>query len=291
MKSKRLYRLKQNFKKIWFRFSTNKVSILGLVLVTIIILLAIFAPIIIPYPKHVEAFVDYNNASLPPGDGYLLGTDQYGRDLFSRIIFAFRGALKMGLGVLFVSVPIGVLLGLIAGYYKGTWIEDLIMRIVDIFLALPPLILALAVSTVLKPTLFNSMMAVCVAWWAWYARISYSMASSIKNEYYIQSAELIGARPMHILIKEILPNCTGSILTKMTLDMGWVILIGASLSFVGMGEQPPAPALGTMVADGVKYLPNLWWLAVFPGLAILIIVLSFNLLGDGIGDIISGKDE
>ncbi len=290
------YRIKQqsvrkdNFRRLWYKFSRNKLSVIGLIVVLLIIFSALFAGQLSPYPKHAGTFVDLGNAGLPPCSKYLLGTDQYGRDILSRILFSFRGALIMGIGVLAVAAPIGVLLGLIAGYFQGTLIEAVIMRIVDIFLALPPLVLALAVSAVLRPTLFNSMMAVSFAWWAWYTRVSYGLAASIRNEFYIQSAELIGASKSHILFKEILPNCMGPIFTKMTLDMGFVILIGASLSFVGLGEQPPKPALGTMVADGAQYIPHMWWLAVFPALAIMIIVLSFNLLGDGIRDMLSTEE-
>jgi len=276
--------------RLWYKFSRNKLSVLGLIIVLLIIISAILAPYIVPYPKHYGAFVDFKHVSLPPGGEYWFGTDQFGRDIFSRTIYALRGALVIGIGVIGLAAPIGVVLGLIAGYYANTWRETLIMRIVDIFLSLPPLVLALVASSVVKPTLFNSMMAICLAWWAWYARITYGMASSLRNEFYIQSAKLIGASPWHILIKELLPNCLNTILTKMTLDMGWVILIGASLSFVGLGEQPPKPALGTMVADGARYLPHMWWLTIFPAVAIMFIVLSFNLLGDGIGDML-GVEE
>jgi len=277
-------------RRSWYKFSRNKLSVVGLIVVLLIIFIALFAKYIAPYPQHAGTFVDLGNSGLAPGKGHLLGTDQYGRDILSRIFFSFRGAILMGVGVLAVAVPVGVLLGLVAGYFQGTMVEPIIMRTVDIFLALPPLVLALAVSAVLRPTLFNSMMAVSFSWWAWYTRLSYGMATSLRNEFYIQSAELIGASRMHILLREILPNCLGSILTKMTLDMGWVILIGASLSFVGMGEQPPKPALGTMVADGAKYIPHMWWLAVFPAIAIMIIVLAFNLVGDGIRDMLSTEE-
>ena len=157
-------------------------------------------------------------------------------------------------------------------------------------LAVPPLLLALAISSVLKPNLFNAMMAVSVSWWPWYTRLVYSMASSIRNEFYVQAAELVGASKTHIIFREILPNCLPPIFTKMTLDVGFVILLGASLSFVGLGEQPPVPALGTMVADGAKYMPEQWWVSVFPGLAIMVIVLGFNLLGDGIRDMMSTEE-
>jgi peptide/nickel transport system permease protein len=196
----------------------------------------------------------------------------------------------MGIVVLAIVVPIGVTLGLLAGYFKETWIDVLIMRITDIFLSVPPLILALAITSVLKPNLTNAMLAVSVMWWPWYTRLVYGMATSLRNEYFVQSAELLGASKFHVLFKEILPNCLSTILTKMTLDMGWVILIGASLSFVGLGEQAPKAALGSMVADGAKYLPEYWWISVFPGLAIMLIVLGFNLLGDGISDLFSMEE-
>jgi peptide/nickel transport system permease protein len=164
------------------------------------------------------------------------------------------------------------------------------MRLTDIFLALPPLILALCVGAILKPTLFNSMMAICIAWWPWYTRLVYGMAMSTKNEMYVKSAELLGASKAHIVFKEILPNCTGPIFTKMTLDMGWVILMGASLSFVGLGEQPPIPALGTMVSDGAKFIPGQWWISIFPAMAIMLIVLGFNFMGDGVKDMLSSEE-
>ncbi|HHY96042.1 MAG TPA: ABC transporter permease [Firmicutes bacterium] len=277
-------------RRAWYKFSRNKLSVAGLTVVSLVIIVALAAPLVAPHPEHAGAFVDYGHAGTPPGAKYWLGSDQFGRDILSRIFFAFRGALIMGIGVLAVVVPVGVLLGLVAGYFKDTWIETLIMRTTDIFLALPPLILALAVCAVLRPTLFNSMMAVSLAWWPWYTRLVYGMSSSLRNEFYTQAAELTGAGRWHILLREILPNCLAPIFTKMTLDMGWVILIGSSLSFVGMGEQPPKPALGTMVADGAKYLPHQWWIAVFPAVAIMVIVLAFNLLGDGVRDMLSTEE-
>ncbi len=280
----------ENAKKAWYKFSRNKMSVVGLVVIVLIILSAVFARIVAPYPKHAGAFVNYAEANLPPGWHHLLGTDVFGRDILSRIIFAFRGALIMGVGVLVMVVPIGTVIGLIAGYMKGSLIETILMRITDIFLALPPLILALAVCAVMRPTLFNSMMAVCISWWPWYARLVYGMASSLRNEVYVRAAELIGESRFHIIFREILPNCLAPIFTKMMLDMGWVILTGASLSFVGLGEQPPTPALGTMVSDGAKYLPDYWWISIFPAIAIMIIVLAFNLLGDGVKDMLSTEE-
>lgn len=275
------------FGRWWYKFSRNPLSVVGLVIVTFVVFCAVCAPWVAPYPEHAGPYVNYGEANQPPSLAHPFGTDIFGRDVLSRVFFAFRSSLLMGVVVLAIVVPVGVTLGLLAGYFKDSWIDILIMRITDIFLSVPPLILALAITSVLKPNLTNAMIAVSVMWWPWYTRLVYGMATSLRNEYFVQSAELIGASKFHILFREILPNCVSTILTKMTLDMGWVILIGAALSFVGLGEQPPKPALGTMVADGAKYLPEYWWISVFPGLAIMLIVLGFNLLGDGIGDLFS----
>jgi peptide/nickel transport system permease protein len=274
----------------WYKFSRNRLSIVGLVMVVIIVALALLAPYVTPYPRHAGKFVNFKAKNLPPSAEHLLGTDVFGRDILTRVVFAFGNALVMAMGVLAVSVPIGTLTGLAAGYYVGTWVETVIMRITDVFISIPSLILALSVAAVLKPTLTNSMMAVTISWWPWYTRLTFSLASSLRNEYYVQAAELAGASRLHILFREILPNCASSIFTKMALDVGWVILVGAALSFVGLGEQPPKPALGTMVADGIARMPDQWWIAVFPALAIMVIVLGFNLFGDGIRDMLAPEE-
>lgn len=271
--------------KAWFRFSRNPLSVAGLVIILLIVLMAILAPFITPYPRHAGSFVDFANASQAPSAKHLFGTDTIGRDILTRVIFGYRVSLELGVVVLAMAMPFGVLLGLVAGYFGGRT-EAIIMRITDVFLAVPPLVLALAVLGFLPPTLLNAMMAITVMWWPWYTRLVYSLSRSIRTEGFVTAAEVIGAPKWHILFREILPNCAPSILTKMTLDMGFVILIGSSLSFLGLGVQPPTPDLGTMVAEGAKYLPDLWWIPVFPGLAILIVVLGFNLLGDGLRDLL-----
>jgi len=273
-------------RKNWYKFSQNRLSIVGLMIVAGITIIAIFAPWVAPYPEHAGAFVDFENAGQPPSLQNFCGTDVMGRDIFSRIIFAYRSALIMAVVVLVIAVPLGVFLGLIAGYYQKTWIDNMIMRITDIFLGIPTLILALVVAVALKPNLMNAMIAIAFGWWSWYTRVVYGMASSMKNEYFVIAADLTGASKFHILFREILPNCLSPILTKIALDVGWVILIGASLSFVGLGEQPPTPALGQMVSDGAKYIPNLWWMTIFPALAIVLSILGFNLMGDGIRDML-----
>jgi len=283
------HRFAEQWKKNWFKFSRNKLSVIGLVIVLLVILLAIFAPWVTPYPAHAGAYVDYDNASLSPSALHWLGTDIFGRDILTRIIFSFRGALVMAIVVLALSVPPGVILGLLAGYFKGSWVDTTIMRLTDVFLAMPPLILALAVASVLEPNLMNAMIAVTLMWWPWYTRLVYGMASSLRNEYFVIAAELTGTSKFHILFREILPNCLSPVFTKMALDVGWVILIGASLSFVGLGEQPPTPALGQMVADGAKYMPDLWWMTIFPALAIVLIIFGFNLTGDGVRDMLETR--
>ncbi|MCL7453489.1 MAG: ABC transporter permease [Anaerolineae bacterium] len=281
---------RENLGRAWYKFSRNSLSLVGAAMVLLVLLLAIFAPLVAPYPEHVKPFTDFANAKLPPSWAHPFGTDEIGRDILSRSIFGFRYALWMGVVVLSLVVPPGVLLGLVAGYFQGTRIDTIIMRITDIFLAVPPLILALAIASILKPNLSNAMMAVSLMWWPWYTRLVYGLASTLRNEYFVVSAEVSGASTAHILFREILPNVISPIFTKISLDMGWVIIIGSTLSFVGLGVQPPEPGLGTMVASGAKYLPDQWWIAVFPALAIVLIVLGFNLLGDGLRDMLGAEE-
>ena len=280
----------EGIKKAWYKFSRNPLSVIGAVAVLLIIFLLAFAPYVAPYPEHAGSFVDFSGARQPPCWDHPFGTDTVGRDIMSRIFFAFRFSMAMGAVVLTLTVPVGVTLGLLAGYKKGTWIDTVVMRTTDIFVSVPPLVLALAVCSVLTPSVFNAMMAVSLMWWPWYSRLVYGIASSLRNEFFVQSAEVTGAGNFHVLFREILPNCYAPILTKMSLDMGWVILIGSALSFVGLGAQPPTPDLGTMVADGGRYMPDQWWMAVFPAFAIMFVVLGFNLLGDGIRDMLAVEE-
>lgn len=275
---------KENLKIYRYKFSRNKLSVFGLILVLVSIFFAVFAEVIVPYPESIGSFVDYANASLPPSGAHWFGTDQMGRDVFSRVIYSFRGALIMSVVVLAIAVPVGTVLGLIAGYYHGTMVDTVIMRIADVFLSVPSLILALCVASILTPNMMNSMLAVTIMWWPWYTRLVYGNASAISGEYFVKNAEMVGASKAHILFREILPNCLSPIFTKMALDVGWVILMGASLSFVGLGEQPPTPAFGQMISDGASLMPDVWWLTVFPALGIAFLILGFNFLGDGIRD-------
>lgn len=267
----------------------NPLSALGAALVAIVVLSALLADFIVPFPEHKGAVVDFVNFNKPPDSTYLMGTDLVGRDLFSRIVYAYRISLLLGAVVLAIAVPIGVTVGLFAGYLGG-WTEAILMRVTDVFLSIPPLVLAVSIMGLLEPTLTNGMLAVTAMWWPWYARLVYNIARSEREEGYVLAAEVIGASSLHVAFREILPNCIPAIVTKMTLDLGFVIIIASSLSFLGLGVQPPTPDLGSMVAEGARYLPDSWWLTVFPGLAILIAVFGFNLLGDALREIL-GVEE
>ena len=267
----------------------NPLSALGVFLVVMVVLAAALAPWIAPFPTHNGAIVDFAFANQGPTARNWMGTDLVGRDIFSRILYAYQISLFLGLVVLAIAPPIGAMIGLLAGYLGG-WTESILMRIVDVFLSIPPLVLAIAMMGVLEPTLTNAMLAVTAMWWPWYARLVYSIARSEREEGYVLAAEVIGASTAHITFREILPNCLPAIITKMTLDMGFVIIIASSLSFLGLGVQPPTPDLGSMVAEGARYLPDSWWMTVFPGLAILVAVFGFNLLGDGLREVM-GVDQ
>ena len=264
---------------------TNPLSVIGLILVGAVFICAIFADFIAPHPEHAGAVINFAFANKPPSADYLLGTDVVGRDILTRIIYAYRIALGMGLVVLLIAPPIGVAVGLIAGYIGGRT-DFFLMRLTDIFLSIPPLVLALAIMGVLEPTLLNAMLAVTAMWWPWYARLVYNITRGEKVEGYVLAAEVIGASKKHIMFREILPNCIPAIMTKVTLDFGFVILIASSLSFLGLGVQAPTPDLGSMVSEGTRYLPDSWWMTVFPGLAIVIAVFGFNLIGDALRDVL-----
>lgn len=265
------------------RLFKNKMTILGLVIVLCIIFCAIFASVLAPYPEAATGSIDFAKMNLKPSSTNWFGTDEIGRDIFSRIIYGTRYSLLMGAVVITIAVTIGVPLGLIAGYWGGR-ANSIIMRVTDVFLAVPSLILAMAVAAILKPNLMNSMIAISFGWWPWFTRLVQAETLKIKNEQFIISSEGIGASKWRIAFLEILPNCLPTIIVKISTDIGFVILTGASLGFLGLGAQPPTPEWGTMISEGRNYLPTIWWASTFPGLAILVTVLGFSLLGDGIRD-------
>lgn len=267
----------------WYRFSRNPAAVIGALIVLSVIVMAVFAPLIARFPEHVGAVVDFRNRHMPPDVDNWFGTDKAGRDIFSRTVFGFRVSLLLVIGVLGVAVPIGSALGMIAGYAGGLT-ERLLTGFTDIMLAIPPLVMALAIGNVLEPNLVNAMLAITLLWWTWHARLVYRVTKSIAAEDYIEAARLAGASHLHILAKEILPNCISVISVKTTLDAAFVILFGATLSFLGLGVKPPTPDLGSMVADGRQFLPEKWWEVLAPGFAIFYATLGFNLLGDGLRD-------
>lgn len=266
-----------------YRFTRNPTAMLGALIVLSVFVAALLAPWLAPSPESAGSFVDFRNRHRPPDADYLFGTDNVGRDILSRVMYGYRISLGLVVGVLGVAVPLGVVLGLMAGYFGG-WIETLIMRFTDVMLALPPLAMALAITAVLSPNLVNAMIAITLLWWTWHTRLIYRIVKSQMNEDYVEAARIAGASHMHILFRELLPNCISAISVKISLDAGFVILFGASLSFLGLGVKPPTPDLGTMVSVGSEYLPEYWWEALMPGLAILYAILGFNLLGDGLRD-------
>lgn len=275
---------RESWYRAWQRFTNDRIGLVGLLIVASVVFVAVFAPWITPHPEHAGTFTNFENDLLGPSLEHPFGTDQNGRDIFTRVVFGFRLSLLLVGVVLGIGVPVGIVLGLVAGYYGG-WVETVIMRGTDTFLALPPLVMALAITSALEPTLLNAMLAIAVLWWTWHARLTHSLVSSERNEEYVEAAELAGASTPHIMFKEILPNCLSPILVKITLDAGFVILIGAGLSFIGVGVQPPRPGLGTMVSQGTTYLPDAWWVSLFPGFAIFYVVMGFNMLGDGLRDL------
>lgn len=267
----------------WYRFTRNPSAIIGSVIVISVFVAAIFAPYLATHPESAGAHVDFINRHSPPSWEFWFGTDNVGRDIFSRSLFGYRISLGLVVGVLGVAVPFGITLGLMAGYFGGR-VEFIIMRFTDIMLAVPPLAMALAITAVLSPNLINAMIAITLLWWTWHTRLIYRIVKAQMTEDYVEAAKVAGASHFHIMFRELLPNCVSAISVKVSLDAGFVILFGAALSFLGLGVQPPTPDLGTMVSTGSEYLPEFWWEAVMPGMAILYAILGFNLLGDGLRD-------
>lgn len=274
----------QPWRRTMYRFLRNPSAVAGSAIVLLVVALAVFAPLIATHPSHVGSFVNIRERHQPPSAEYLFGTDQVGRDVFTRVIYGYRVSLLLVLVVLGSSVPFGILLGLLAGYFGG-WVETIVMRITDVFLAIPILVMALALTAALTPSLTSAMIALASLWWTWHTRLIFSIVRSLRGEEYVESARLLGAGTFHMLFRELLPNCVSAISVKVALDAGFVILIGAGLSFLGLGVRPPTPDLGMMVSDGARNLPDMWWQSMFPGLGILVAILGFNLLGDGLRDL------
>lgn len=263
-----------------FRIIKSKTALIGVIIIVLLVLTAILAPVI---ATHSPTAQDIVNRYQAPSSDHLLGTDELGRDIFSRIVYGTRISIQIGVIAVSISLAIGVLLGGIAGYY-GRWIDQIVMRFIDIMMAFPSILMAIALVAVLGPSLQNAMIAVGIVGIPQFARIVRSAVLSIKENEYIEAAKSIGAKHGRILIQHVLPNCVAPIIVQATLGVGTAILDAAGLSFLGLGAQPPIPEWGAMLSDGRAAIQNAPWVVAFPGLAIFLVVLGFNLFGDGLRD-------
>lgn len=285
--SRRQARLGQAY-RTWLTFRTNWLAMVGLGIVLALILVAIFANLIAPYDPVIGG--DLRTARfLPPMTGdHLLGTDDLSRDIFSRIVHGSRLTLMVVVLVAVIATPIGLLVGTTSGYFGG-WTDTVLMRITDIFLAFPRLILALAFVAALGPGIENAIIAIAITSWPPYARLARAETLTIRDSDYINAARLQGASSARILWYHVTPLCLSSVIIRVTLDMAGIILTAAGLGFLGLGAQPPQPEWGAMIAAGRRFLIDQWWVATMPGIAIFIVSLGFNLLGDGLRDVLDPK--
>ncbi len=272
----------------WLRMRRNHLAVIGLSITVLLLLVAAFAPLLAPHDPITQ---DLQNRLMPPlSAGHLLGTDDFGRDILSRIIYGSR--ITLTIIVLFTATaPVfGLLVGTIAGYFGG-WTDEILMRITDIFLAFPKLILALALVAVLGPGFQNAVLAIAITSWSPYARVARAETLTVRSSDYIAAIRLQGAPSLRIILGHVIPMCLPSVIIRATLDMAGVILIAAGLGFLGLGVQPPMPEWGQMISAGRKYLFEQWWVATMPGLAIFIVSLGFNLLGDGLRDVLDPRSS
>ncbi|GLQ05901.1 ABC transporter permease [Sneathiella chinensis] len=269
-------------------FRNNGSAMLGLGIITVFLLAVLLGPWIVPYPEDATGAINLANKLQPPSASHWFGTDEVGSDVFTRVVIGARVSLQIGLIVTGIAMFIGVPLGIIAGFVGG-WVEEAIMRVTDVFLSVPGLILAIAIAGVLGPGIFNAMLALSLVWWPGYVRLIQAKTLSLKSAIYVDAARSIGAGRLRIVFVHILPNCLSPIIVKGSMDMGMAILGAASLGFLGLGAQPPYPEWGAMISVGRNYLPDWWWYSFFPGMAIFLTVLGFNLLGDGLRDILDPK--
>lgn len=278
----------RNFRESLYLLAKNKLSLIALIILFILIIIAIFAPHIVPYPQDLLDETHITEKFLAPSAAHLMGTDELGRDVFSRVLYATRVSLLTAIVAVFVALLIGVPLGAIAGSVGGK-VDNVIMRITDVFLSFPPLLLAIALVALLGSSLTNAILAIAISWWPWYTRLVRGQAVSVKERKFVQAAETIGTPKSKIIFKHILPNCISPIIVQASMDLGGVIMTIASLSFLGLGAQQPTPEWGLMISSGRSYFPDKWWCCIFPGVAIFITVLCFNLLGDAIREILDPK--
>ncbi len=278
-------------REFWYYFSMNRGAVLGLTVFILLILVAIFAPVLAPFSPD-QQFREFIRMAPPWAGGterqFFLGTDEVGRYILSRLIHGSRYSLMIGFIVVTGALIVGVTLGLVAGYFRG-WVDALIMRIMDIILAFPSLLLALVLVAILGPGLFNAMLAIALVLQPHFARLTRAAVLSEKSREYVTSAKVAGASHIRLMFVTILPNCLGPLIVQATLSFSNAILEAAALGFLGMGAQPPTPEWGTMLARAREFITSAWWIVTMPGLAILITVLAINLVGDGLRDALDPK--
>lgn len=271
----------------WRQLAANPLAMLGLVIVVTLLLVAAFAPWLATHSPTAQSLTDRLQA---PSATHWLGTDELGRDIYSRIVFGSRLTLYVVALVVIIVGPVGLAVGTIAGYLGG-WVDTILMRTTDIFLAFPRLILALAFVAALGPGIENAIIAIAFTAWPPYARMARAETLTIRQADYIAAARIQGAGPLRIIGRHVVPMCLSSVIVRLTLDMAGIILTAAGLGFLGLGAQPPLPEWGAMISTGRHYLLDQWWVATMPGLAIFIVSLGFNLLGDGLRDVLDPRSD
>jgi peptide/nickel transport system permease protein len=269
---------------LWRR---NRLMVLGTAIILGLLLVAALAPLLATVNPYEQILGD---RLLPPSATHIFGTDGLGRDIYSRVMYGARVTLTIALLVATISTPLGMFVGIVAGYLGGA-VDEIMMRLADIFLAFPRLILAIAFAAALGPGVENAILAIAIAQWPSYARLARAETLNVKNNDYIQAIRVLGAGKLTIMAGHILPLTLSSIIVRMSLDMGTIILTAAGLGFLGLGAQPPMPEWGLMVSDGRQFLVDQWWVSTLPGLAILVVVMGFNLLGDGIRDVLDPRQR
>lgn len=269
----------------WRDFAANPLAAAGLVIVLLLIAVALLAPWLAAFDPYEQ---NLDDRLLPPGSVHWLGTDQLGRDILARILHGARITLTIVGLVAVIAAPVGLIAGCVSGYFGG-WLDVAMMRVTDVFLAFPRLILALALVAALGPGIENAVIALALTAWPPYARLARAETLTIRGREFIDAARMQGMTAWGIVLGQVMPLCLGSLIVRLTLDMAGIILIAAGLGFLGLGAQPPAPEWGAMIAAGRQYLFDQWWVATMPGLAILIVSLGFNLLGDGLRDVLDPR--
>ena len=278
----------QALERAVYRLRQSPLSIIGLFMVIFVILVAVLSPLIVPFPEDAEGNTRLSDKLTEPNDTYYFGTDDVGRDVFSRTLIATQTSLTIGVVVLAIAIVIGVPLGAISGFMGG-WIDEIIMRVTDIFLTVPALVLAMAMGIALGPGMTNAMIAISLVWWPGYARLARGQVLSLRVQDFVESARAVGAGPWHTIVRHIIPNIISPVVIKASMDLGFAILVAAGLGYIGIGAQPPRPEWGVMISEGRGLVRQAWWVSTFPGLAMFITVMGFNLLGDGLRDIFDPK--